>query len=142
MQTAPPGNYHIQWDDPFEPVTVDAIVEGLGAKSIPYEYKMECCGNPTSKTDKDLSLLLAKRKLEAITKTEANCMVVVCPACYQQFDNNQRELNKTYNTEFNLPVFYLSELVALAFGFKPEELGFNFHRVKPSILFESIGFEV
>ncbi|MBY9015091.1 MAG: CoB--CoM heterodisulfide reductase subunit B [Candidatus Lokiarchaeota archaeon] len=130
----------IQWDDPFEPITVDAIVEGLGAESIPYEFKMECCGNPTSKMDKDLSLLMAKKKLDAIKKTKANCIIVVCPACYQQFDFNQKELNKTFGTDFNFPIFYLSEAVALAFGFTPDELGLKFHATRVTNFLKEINF--
>ena len=127
----------IQWDDPFNPVTLDVIVKTLGAESIPYEFKMECCGNPTSKTDKALSLLMTKKKLDAIQKTKANCIVVVCPACYQQFDFNQKEINKTYGTNFNFPIFYLSEIVALAFGFTPDELGLKFHATKLRPFLES-----
>ncbi|MFW9784361.1 MAG: CoB--CoM heterodisulfide reductase iron-sulfur subunit B family protein [Candidatus Heimdallarchaeota archaeon] len=132
----------INWDDPFEPQTIDEIVKALGAESIDYELKMECCGNPVEKSDKDLSLTMIDNKLKAISEAGANCVVVVCPACYQQYEFNQRELNKQKGSEYNIPIFYLSELVAIAFGFKPEELGFNFHRIKPNTLFESIGFEV
>ena len=102
--------------------------------------KMECCGNPVEKSDKNLSLLMIDQKFKAIQKAGANCVVVVCPACYQQYEFNQRELNKKNESNYDFPIFYLSELVALAFGFKPEELGFNFHRIKPSKLFESINF--
>ena len=130
----------IQWDDPFEPITVDAIVEALGAESVDYDLKLECCGNPVEKSDKDLSLLMIDSKLNAIQKSGANCVVVVCPACYQQFEFNQRELNKMNNTNYDIPIFYLSEVVALAFGYKPEELGLNFHRIRPNALFESLGF--
>ena len=103
---------------------------------------MECCGNPVEKSDKDLSLQMIDNKLKAIKESGANCVVVVCPACYQQFEFNQRELNKKNNSEYDFPIFYLSELIALAFGFIPEELGFKFHRIKPSKLFESINFTV
>jgi heterodisulfide reductase subunit B len=132
----------IQWDDPFEPITVDAIVEALGAESVDYDLKLECCGNPVEKSDKDLSLLMIDSKLNAIQKSGANCVVVVCPACYQQFEFNQRELNKMNNTNYDIPIFYLSEVVALAFGYKPEELGLNFHRIRPNALFESVGFNI
>ena len=130
----------INWDDPFEPKTVDELVRALGAESIDYEMKMECCGNPVEKSDKDLSLLMIDQKLKAIQEAGANCVVVVCPACYQQYEFNQRELNKRNESSYDFPIFYLSELVALAFGFKPEELGFNFHRIRPTKLFESINF--
>lgn len=130
----------IDWDDPFEPKTIDEIVKALGAESVDYDMKMECCGNPVEKTDKDLSLLLIENKLKSIQNAGANCVVVVCPACYQQFEFNQRELNKKNNTNYDIPIFYLSELSALAFGFKPEDIGLRFHRVKPNALFENTGF--
>jgi len=126
----------INWDDPFEPTTIDEIIRALGADSIDYELKMECCGNPLEKSDKELSLQMIDNKFESIQKSGANCVTLVCPACFQQFDFNQRELSKERETAYNFPVFYLSELVALAFGFKPEELGFNFHRVRPKELLE------
>ena len=130
----------INWDDPFEPKTVDEIVKALGAESRDYNMKLECCGNPVEKADKDLSLMLIDNKLKAIQEAGANCVVVVCPACYQQFEFNQRELNKKNNTDYNVPIFYLSELIALAFGIKPAEIGLKFHRIRPNALFESTGF--
>jgi heterodisulfide reductase subunit B len=132
----------IQWDDPFDPVTVDEIVIALGAESVNYDSKLECCGNPVEKSDKDLSLRMIDNKLKAIEKAGANCIALVCPACYQQFDFNQKELNKVNNTNYDIPIFYLSELVALSFGFKPEELGLNFHRIRPNSLFESLKFAI
>jgi len=130
----------IAWDDPFEPVTLDEIIKVLGAEPVDYELKLECCGNPVEKSDKDLSFLMIENKFKSIYEAGANCVVVVCPACYQQYEFNQKDVNKKMGTENNLPIFYLSELVALAFGFKPDELGFNFHRAKPKGLFETVGF--
>ncbi|MFX0005607.1 MAG: CoB--CoM heterodisulfide reductase iron-sulfur subunit B family protein [Promethearchaeota archaeon] len=126
----------INWDDPFNPLTIDEIVRALGADSLDYEMKMECCGNPLEKSDKDISLKMIDNKFKSIQESGANCITLVCPACFQQFDFNQRELSKDKEVGYDFPVFYLSELVALAFGFKPEELGFNFHRVKAKELLE------
>lgn len=134
-----PSEY-IQWDDPFEPTTIDEVVRVLGAESIDYELKLECCGNPVEKSDKELSLLMIKNKLQSIQDSGANCVALVCPACYQQFDFNQRELSKAEDIDFSIPVFYLSELVALALGIKREDLGLNFHRIKPKSLFETVHF--
>ena len=130
----------IQWDDPFNPYTIDEIVSAIGAESIDYENKIECCGNPVDKSDGDLSLLMIENKLRSIQDSGANCVALVCPACYQQFDFNQRELNKKEGNNFEIPIFYLSELVALAFGHKEEDLGLNFHRVRPKGLLESLNF--
>ncbi|MEJ2276388.1 MAG: CoB--CoM heterodisulfide reductase iron-sulfur subunit B family protein [Candidatus Lokiarchaeota archaeon] len=129
----------IGWDDPFEPVTIDEIVKSLGAESLDYDQKMECCGNPVEKSDADLSLLMIENKLKSIKSAGANCICVVCPACYQQFDFKQRELSKE-DQSFELPVFYLSELIALAFGYNSNELGFRFHRVRPTDLLKDLNF--
>jgi len=126
----------INWDDPFDPVTIDEIVRALGADSIDYDLKMECCGNPLDKADKEISLQMIDNKFKSIQESGANCVTLVCPACFQQFDFNQRELSKGKDIGYDFPVFYLSELVALAFGFKSEELGLNFHRVRPKKLLE------
>ena len=126
----------INWDDPFEPTTIDEIVKAIGADTIDYELKMECCGNPLDKSDKEISLQMIDNKFKSIQKSGANCISLVCPACFQQFDFNQRELSKEKENSYNFPVFYLSELIALAFGFKPEELGLIFHRVRPKELLE------
>jgi heterodisulfide reductase subunit B len=130
----------IQWDDPFNPYTIDEIVKALGAESLDYENKIECCGNPVEKSDKDLSLMMIENKLKAIQCSGAKCVVLVCPACYQQFDFNQRELSKKENANYEIPIFYLSELAALAFGYDPEDLGLNFHRIKPQEFLENINF--
>ncbi|GAB4306151.1 MAG: CoB--CoM heterodisulfide reductase subunit B [Promethearchaeota archaeon] len=129
----------IQWDDPNDPHTLDDIVVALGAETIPYGLKQECCGNPVGKTDDELSHAILKDKLDSVADTEANCVVVVCPACYQQFDFGQGTVNKGHGTEFKYPVFYLSELVAIALGVDPGELGLKFHRNKVTELLESLG---
>jgi heterodisulfide reductase subunit B len=128
----------IQWDDPFEPHTLDTLVTALGAESIQYSAKMECCGYPLFKTDEDLSLQILHAKLQSLQDEGANCIMVVCPSCYIQFEFQQRAVNKKFGTDFNFPVFYFTELVAIAFGFSPDELGFKFHRIKPKKLLDSL----
>lgn len=129
----------IQWDDPFEPHTLDEIVNALGAESVDYDLKVECCGNPVGKADENLSYAMLKDKLESINQTDAHCIMVVCPACYQQFDFGQNTVNKEYGTNFNYPVFYLTELIALAMGFEFKELGLKFHRMKVKPLLTQAG---
>lgn len=130
----------IQWDDPFEPTSIDEIVISLGAKSIDYDTKMECCGSPLGKSDEELSNEVLYRKFESIKKSDANCLAAVCPACFLQLDFGQRTINKIYNTDFNYPVFYLTELMALAFGISEKDLGLKFHGIKPMKFLEELNF--
>ena len=129
----------LEWDDPFEAVTVDEIIETLGAEAIQYSSKMECCGYPLLKTDKDLSYKLLHQKLAGMKEAGANCIAVVCPSCYMHLDYQQKAVNKLYGTDFKFPVLYLTELIALAFGKNEKELGLKFHGVKPKKLLQESG---
>ncbi len=131
----------IKWENPKKPVAIDKIIEALGGESIPYEFKSECCGFGVRKTNVEYSVLMIKKKMDAIAKAGANCVVVVCPACYQQFDFNQKDINKRHGTEFKLATFYLSELIALAFGVGGNELGLKFHATRLRPFFQSVQFE-
>ncbi|MHA2290210.1 MAG: CoB--CoM heterodisulfide reductase iron-sulfur subunit B family protein, partial [Promethearchaeota archaeon] len=68
----------------------------------------------------------------------ADVICVNCPACFQQFDMRQRELSKLHDINYNIPVIYLTELLALAMGFSPEELGLKFHRIRLNEILEKL----
>ena len=128
----------MNWDDPLNPETLDKLIEVIGADPIDYSLKNDCCGNPLEKTDKDISLHMLESKLQSMKEAGIDCIAVVCPACYQQFDFNQREINKKKNTDFNFPVFYITELIAVALGIDTKELGLNFHRIKVNDILQKI----
>ncbi|MFX1390157.1 MAG: CoB--CoM heterodisulfide reductase iron-sulfur subunit B family protein [Promethearchaeota archaeon] len=128
----------INWDDPLNPTTLDELIEAIGAFPVDYNLKNDCCGNPVEKSDKNISLTMLENKLESMKQAGADCIVCVCPACYQQFDFNQKEVNKKKGKDYNFPVFYITELIAIAFGLDIEKLGFNFHRIKIDNILEKI----
>jgi heterodisulfide reductase subunit B len=74
-------------------------------------------------------------------KAGAEVVVLNCPACYQQFDNNQKKAEKIDNKTFRLPVLYITELLALAFGENPDDLGLKFHRIRLTGFLEKHGFK-
>jgi heterodisulfide reductase subunit B len=128
----------INWDDPLNPTTLDKLIEAIGADAVEYATKNDCCGNPLEKSDKELSLNMLEGKLRNMKEEGADCIVCVCPACYQQFDFNQREINKIKNTDYNFPVFYITELIALALGIDTKDLGLNFHRIKVNEILQKL----
>jgi heterodisulfide reductase subunit B len=128
----------INWDDPLNPKTLDELIDAIGADHVDYSLKNDCCGNPLEKSDKDISLNMLESKLQSMKEAGAECIVCVCPACYQQFDFNQREVNKKRNSDYNFPVFYITELIAIALGIDSEKLGFNFHRIKVNDVLQKI----
>ena len=128
----------IQLDDPLEPRIFDELIEDLGAQSVDYTLKMECCGGSLERAGKmDLSLEIIAAKLESMKEKEVDCIVVCCPQCYIQFDHLQHELKKL-DYQFDIPVLYYSELLCLAFGIDIRDIIKKHHRIKVDSLFEKI----
>ncbi|MFX1289153.1 MAG: heterodisulfide reductase-related iron-sulfur binding cluster, partial [Promethearchaeota archaeon] len=128
----------VQIDDPLKPTIFDELITDLGAESIDYALKMECCGGSLERAGKlNLSLEILHAKLESMKEQEVDCIVVSCPQCFIQFDHLQQELKKK-DYQFDIPVLYYSELLCLALGIDIRDLIEKFHRTKVESLFEKI----
>lgn len=119
----------VDWDDPLRPTKVEALVRALGATVVDYPSKMLCCGGALDRCgQRDASLDFAQRKLADLEEAVVDALVVVCPSCFQQFDLNQAALRRMHGGS-DVPVLYLSELIALAYGHAAGEMGLGLHRV-------------
>ncbi len=114
-------------DDPTVPTIQDEIVSWLGAEPVDYALKMLCCGVGIKMVDPEANLMLLREKLANLKETEANCIVTPCPFCFIQFDKGQKEVSRKFGESYNFPVFYITELLGLALGFSPEEVGLHLH---------------
>lgn len=117
-------------DDPMDPTTLKKLVEVSGASVVDYGEEILCCGNAITNAYEEHGFANLKIKMDAIKKAGVDVIVVNCPACFQQFDTRQREISKVYETDYAVPVLYITELYALAMGVSPEEIGLKFHRIK------------
>lgn len=128
----------IQMDDPMEPHIFDALIEDLGAKSIAYDRKMDCCGGSLARADNpDSGMEMIHSKLETIKERRADCIVVGCPQCYIQFDHLQQDLKKL-DYEYDIPVLYYSELLCIALGIDIRDIIKKFHRTPVDKIFEKV----
>lgn len=130
----------MEYDDPMEPKVLRELVAATGATVIDYDEEVLCCGTGAGNADEKISLAVLKRKLDSIKKAGADCAVVICPSCFQQIDGNQKNVQKQYELEqgYDLPILYLTELLALAMGYGYDELDLKMHRIRPQALMEKL----
>ncbi|RJQ54194.1 MAG: 4Fe-4S dicluster domain-containing protein [Actinobacteria bacterium] len=119
----------VKWEDATNPTKFEELIEALGAKVVDYPSRMTCCGGALDRVGaREDSLSFARRKLADVKAAGADALVVTCPSCFQQFDLNQAALVRQ-GEELGVPVFYYTELLGLALGYLPSEMGFEMHRV-------------
>jgi heterodisulfide reductase subunit B len=131
----------VQTDDPMEPVKLRELVAATGAVPIDYAEEMLCCGSGVGNTEEAPSMQMLANKFSSAIKAGADVFVVICPACFQQMDTNQKKAGTQSNNEFNIPILYLTELIALSFGMAPDELGLKFHRARLTAFLEKNGLK-
>jgi heterodisulfide reductase subunit B2 len=119
----------VNFDDFDQPTSMETIVAALGAKTVEWSYKTECCGAGLTMANEDTVLELAHKILSNAAAHGANCMVVACPMCHVNLDMKQAAAERRYGTKLDMVVYYLSDLVGLALGLPAEQLGINRHFV-------------
>ncbi|MCR4442024.1 MAG: CoB--CoM heterodisulfide reductase iron-sulfur subunit B family protein [Peptococcaceae bacterium] len=118
-----------QFEDPENPVSMDRLLSAAGAEPVDWGYKTECCGGGHPTISPEFGLKILKPIYEEARYAGADCFVTACPMCFTNLDMRQKEVGKQHGTVYNLPVFYITELLGLALGFEARELGINRHLV-------------
>jgi succinate dehydrogenase / fumarate reductase cytochrome b subunit len=108
------------------------LIEALGGTVVDYAGSHKCCGFPIITMNKEASLKQAGRHIGDAIDAEADCLVTPCPLCHLNLDLQQPLAAREAGRELGLPILHLPQLVGLAFGLDPKELGFSKHIVKPT----------
>lgn len=119
-------------DIPDDPKTFEKILSATGLKAEPYEERLLCCGGSTFSFDQEGSLGLLRQKFLSAKKAGIDALVLCCPLCFVQFDMQSKKLED----DESLPVFYITEIMALALGIPEKEIYFDWHVNKPHKLLE------
>lgn len=127
------------FDSPEYPMSMDLLMEALGAKAVDFDYKTECCGASFSISNTEVVESLSGKILEVAKESGAHVIVVACPLCQSNLDMRQPDIEKHTKTKINIPVMYFTQLMALAFGFPEKELKLPKHIVPVEEALKNIG---
>ena len=115
---------------PHRDFYLDYVIEALGGTSVDYAGSHKCCGFPVITMAKATSLRQAGRHLADAIDAGADCLATPCPLCHLNLDLQQPDAEKYVERELGIPVLHLPQLVGLALGLEPKELGMDKHVVK------------
>ncbi len=128
-----------QFDRAEDPQSMDTLVRALGAETMDWSFKTECCGASMTLTRSDMVLKLSNDILREAKEAGAKAIAVACPLCQANLDSRQRQIQETYKTSYGIPVFYFTQLMGLAFGALPREMGIQKIITSPQEVLGPIG---
>lgn len=116
-----------EFDDIKDPHSLKDLVRALGAEVVSYNSEIVCCAAFARPINEDFSLEFVEKKLEDLTNAGAECLVVMCPYCFLQLDLGQAMISRKSKRNYKIPIVYYTQLLGLAMGFSPREMGFHYH---------------
>jgi succinate dehydrogenase / fumarate reductase cytochrome b subunit len=112
---------------PERDLYLEKVIEALGGTVVEYDGARKCCGFPVITMNRDTSLRQAGTHIQDALDQGADCLVTPCPLCHLNLDLQQPEAAKLVNQDLGLAILHLPQLVGLALGFSPKELGMGRH---------------
>jgi heterodisulfide reductase subunit B len=126
-------------ESPENPTTMDNLLRTIGMDVKPWSYKTDCCGASLTLTRTDVVRKLSGDLFDAAKDAGAECLVTDCPLCQSNLDTRQEEIEAERGEQYGMPVFYLTELMALALGEGKAQRWWKKHFVDPSPLLTEKG---
>lgn len=126
-------------DDAEEPKVLSDLLRALGAEVVDSPYKIECCGSYNTLNQKEMTSRRAQRISTFGVERGAEAMILTCPLCRFNLDVRGKEAEDMFDGYTQIPVFYYTQLIALALGLGPEVCGFDVNAVDPTPLLQEKG---
>jgi len=117
-------------EHPERDLYMERVIEALGGEAVEYDGARKCCGFPVITMNRETSLRQAGRHIGDAIDQGADALVTPCPLCHLNLDLQQPDAATVVGRDLGLPVLHLPQLVGLALGFEPKELGMNKHVVR------------
>ncbi len=118
-------------DDAENPSIFEDFIEAMGAEAVDFPYKTECCGAYQTVNDSDIVCDRTYSIVMGAHRFGADAIVLSCPLCDFNLDHRQEMTAKKYSDFKPMPVFYLTELLAVAMGLGFEKSWARLHYVDP-----------
>lgn len=126
-------------DDPDQPRILEQFLDALGCQVVEFPLKTECCGSFVSVSAEEVATEISYRIIESAVRRGAQAIVGTCPLCQFNLDQRQREMISRYKGFKPIPVFYFTQLLALALGLEDGMAGMEQHFVDPRPLLREKG---
>jgi heterodisulfide reductase subunit B len=113
------------FDDREDPVLLDKMFAACGGEVVYFPMKVRCCGGMLMTTFEDTALKLNRELLQCAVDNGAEAIVTTCPLCHFNLEGYQDRINRVFGTTFRVPILYFTQLLGIALGLSPQNLGLD-----------------
>lgn len=113
------------------PTIMERVIQAAGAGTVSWSHRLECCGANFTLSRPGVVINLSGEILASAARAGADCIMVACPLCHANLDIRQKEIEEASGVSYNMPVLYMTQLLALAAGVSTGKLGFDSMMVSP-----------
>jgi succinate dehydrogenase / fumarate reductase cytochrome b subunit len=120
-------------ENPYMPTSLDELIIALGGNNVEYEEKNKCCGFHVELQAPATANKLSANAMLGAKDQNADFVVTPCPLCQIRMDVQQKNVEKEAGRDIQLPVLHMPQMVGLALGISPENLGLNHNIVELTV---------
>ena len=116
------------FDDQHNPMSLDRLMQTLGAEPIDWPMKTRCCGGsccggPLVGTIREAGLRLISVLLQEARRRGADMVVTACPLCQFNLECFQDRVAAEFGEPVELTVGFFTQILGLALGLDERRLG-------------------
>ncbi len=120
-------SWELGFDDPENPQSLERVIKAVGAEPVAYAGRTKCCGFPIILEKEAIAVAMAGTHMSEAKDQGADFMVTPCPLCHMSLDIYQERAGRAVNRELHLPILHVPQLLGLAMGLPPKDLGLSHH---------------
>ncbi|MBN2556927.1 MAG: CoB--CoM heterodisulfide reductase iron-sulfur subunit B family protein [Anaerolineales bacterium] len=124
------------------PTNMDDLLTALGAEVVAFPVKTNCCGGHMAQISADTAYDLIGNIISVAEDAGADAIVTICPMCQLNLDAYQTQVSRKQGRNYKMPILYFTQMIGLAMGMKPSELGFGQEIVSGKGMLSKIGMPV
>jgi len=107
------------------PHFMDDLLDAAGAENVDFPLKTACCGGAHTLSDSDTSTRLVANILRTAEAAGAEVIATECPTCHSGLEMHQIRAEKTLGIKTNVKIIYFTQLLGMALGLKPKQVGLH-----------------
>ncbi len=127
-------------DSVENPTILREFLKALGASPVDFPESTRCCGSYQIISNPDGISEYARAILNSALSHGAEALVLTCPLCDYNLGQGQKELMTKHGGFKGVPLFYFTQLLALALGLNPQICHFELNYGRPESLLREKGW--